>query len=180
MQRSLSCAHYNMACRFQSEPVEVVWRGRKVQKKEGGHHLFTIGVFAVIVDERQQVLLCHRGDIDRWNLPGGRVELGETPWQALVREVKEEVGIEIIVERLVGVYAYPPANDLILSFACRKSGGELTPSAEADAIAFFPADQLPANTHRHHAIRIRDFFHPGAHPVLEALPLLPVTEFGGR
>src|SRR6185437_5388313 len=128
--------------------------------------LFTIGGFAVIVDERQQVLLCHRSDIDRWNLPGGRVEPGETPWQALVREVKEEVGIEVVVERLAGVYAYPPANDLIFSFSCRKSGGALTCSAEADAIAFFPADQLPDNTHRHHAIRIQDFFSSGDSLVL--------------
>jgi ADP-ribose pyrophosphatase YjhB (NUDIX family) len=139
--------------------------------------MFTIGVFALIVDERQQVLLCHRRDMDRWNLPGGGVELGETPWYALAREVKEEVGIEIIVERLVGIYSYPPANDLIFSFACSRVGGEIRLSAEADAIAFFPSDQLPRNLHQHHAVRIRDFFHQGDHPTLGTLSLLPPSEF---
>lgn len=140
--------------------------------------LFTIGAFALIVDDRQQVLLCHRRDLDRWNLPGGRVEFGETPWQALVREVKEEVGLDVTVERLVGVYVYPPANDLILSFACVRVGGEIALSAEADAIAYFPADQLPPHLHLHHALRIQDFFHQGDHPTLGTLPLLPPSEFG--
>ena len=52
--------------------------------------MFTIGVFGIITDERDRVLLCHRRDFDLWNLPGGRVEAGESPWSALVREVEEE------------------------------------------------------------------------------------------
>jgi len=51
-----------------------------------------IGAFALIFNEHQDILLCHRRDLDLWNLPGGGMEAGETPWQAVVREVEEEVG----------------------------------------------------------------------------------------
>jgi ADP-ribose pyrophosphatase YjhB (NUDIX family) len=50
--------------------------------------------FATIFDDKRRVLLCRRRDIDAWNLPGGGVEAGETPWHAAVREVREEVGLE--------------------------------------------------------------------------------------
>ena len=67
----------------------------------------SLGAFAVIFDEESRVLLCHRTDMDAWNLPGGGVEGGESPWDAVVREVMEEVGLEVRVERLVGIYSVP-------------------------------------------------------------------------
>ena len=42
--------------------------------------VFTIGVFGIIIDDKDRVLLCHRRDFDLWNLPGGGVETGESPW----------------------------------------------------------------------------------------------------
>lgn len=50
------------------------------------------GAFAIIRDDRGGVLVSHRRDADLWNLPGGTVEPGETPWEAVVREVREETG----------------------------------------------------------------------------------------
>ena len=40
------------------------------------------GAFAIIYDDERRVLLCHRRDVDAWNLPGGRVEDNEAPWDA--------------------------------------------------------------------------------------------------
>ena len=65
------------------------------------------GAFAIICDEKRRVLLCHRRDIDAWNLPGGRVEEGEAPWDAAIRETREEVGLEVEVTRLTGLYWRP-------------------------------------------------------------------------
>lgn len=42
---------------------------------------FTIGVFGIIRDEQDRVLLVLRNDYDLWNLPGGGLENGEAPWQ---------------------------------------------------------------------------------------------------
>ena len=49
--------------------------------------MFRIGVFGIVTDEEDRVLLCHRRDYDLWNLPGGGVGPGESPWDALVREI---------------------------------------------------------------------------------------------
>jgi 8-oxo-dGTP pyrophosphatase MutT (NUDIX family) len=115
--------------------------------------------------------------MDRWNLPGGGLMSGETPWQAVIREVQEEVGLIVHVEKLTGVYAYPPGNDLIFSFFCTITGGEIVESDEADAITYFPVEQLPPTTHLHHVLRIKDFAAHADHVHLNILPLLPVHEF---
>lgn len=60
--------------------------------------MFKIGVFGIIIDEQNRVLLCHRRDYDLWNLPGGGLEKNEAPWEGVVREVKEETGLRVKVE----------------------------------------------------------------------------------
>ena len=52
--------------------------------------MFTIGVFAIILDTNKKILLCHRRDYDLWNLPGGGLEDFESPTNAVKREVKEK------------------------------------------------------------------------------------------
>lgn len=54
---------------------------------------FQIGVFATITDSEGRVLLVHRTDCDWWCQPGGGLEHGESPWQGVVREVREETGL---------------------------------------------------------------------------------------
>jgi 8-oxo-dGTP diphosphatase len=139
--------------------------------------MFTVGAFAIIFNAQRQVLLCHRRDMDRWNLPGGGVVSGETPWQAVVREVQEEVGLLVKVEKLLGVYAYPPGDDIIFSFLCTPLGGEMAQSTEADAIAYFAVEHLPATTHLHHLVRITDAIDHPEDLHLKTLPLLHASEF---
>ena len=58
-----------------------------------------------MLDDRRRLLLIERGrapSVGHWSLPGGRCEPGETPEQACVREVAEETGIHVVVERWVG------------------------------------------------------------------------------
>jgi len=119
---------------------------------------FRAGVFATIRDERGCVLLCHRTDCDWWNQPGGGLESGETPWQGVVREVREECGLEVVVERLAGVYSWAPEEDeIIFSFVCRVTDGTLLgTSDEADDARYFSPDAFPPNTFPEHVSRIRD------------------------
>ena len=138
----------------------------------------TIGVFAMICDTQEHILLARRRDIDRWNLPGGRREPGETPWDALHREVSEEIGITIAIDVLTGVYAYPPADDLILQFRCSWTRGSLACSDEVQEIQFYSLDALPQTLHEHHRIRILDTAHFQGTIVYQVLPLLPKEEFG--
>jgi mutator protein MutT len=59
---------------------------------------------AVVVNEAGELLLQRRSDNGQWALPGGTMDLGETLAQTVVREVKEETGIEVEVTGVVGIY----------------------------------------------------------------------------
>src|SRR5262245_39635631 len=82
-----------------------------------GNGVPTLGVFASIFDETGR-LLCVRLNYGTrgWTNPGGRVESGESPLDALRREVLEEAGLNISPGELLGVYAKPREDDLVLSF----------------------------------------------------------------
>lgn len=117
---------------------------------------FAIGVFAIIFDEEGRVLLCHRRDVDLWNLPGGGLEPGEAPWAGVIREVREETGLTVAIERLAGVYVKPEADEIVFSFACTVTGGVPTPTNEADRVEYFPLDGIPPNTSRKQVERVQD------------------------
>jgi 8-oxo-dGTP diphosphatase len=72
--------------------------------------VFSITVAAVIVKEKKVLLLKRREDEDVypgiWELPSGKRKFGETSTQALLREVKEETGLSIVVERPISVFEY--------------------------------------------------------------------------
>lgn len=98
-------------------------------------HIVT-SIVAVIVDDREQVLLTQRSIppfSGQWVMPGGKIGLGEPMLSALHREVREEVGIDVVVAGLVDVFEHvePGAeNDhhVILYFRCHPSRTEVTPN----------------------------------------------------
>ena len=63
--------------------------------------------FAVVRNNSGQILLVRRADDGYWELPGGRVEVGESASAAVIREVAEEAGVTIRVTGLAGVYSDP-------------------------------------------------------------------------
>ncbi|RIL05551.1 MAG: NUDIX hydrolase [Proteobacteria bacterium] len=97
-----------------------------------------------VIRSPRGVLLCTRRELRGWELPGGAVQPGESDEAALVREVREETGLEVAVERLVGVYERSGfrAHEARV-FACRPAGGALRPSREAPDIAWFDEARLP-------------------------------------
>lgn len=120
--------------------------------------MFRIGVFGIVTDDEDRVLLCHRRDYDLWNLPGGGVENGETPWDALVREIREETGLDAAPVHLSGVYSKPESNEVVFSFFCQITGGAVRLTDEADRIEYFPLDRIPRNTVPKQVERIVDYF----------------------
>ena len=86
----------------------------------------------------------------RWTLPGGWIDLGESPAYAAEREVLEETGMKVTAEKLAAVFDkrrhdHPPAphHAYLLFFLCRLVGGSWTPSMETSEVGWFPADHLP-------------------------------------
>jgi len=106
----------------------------------------TIGVFASIFDPDKRALCVRQNYGDRhWTTPGGRLEFNETPLDGLIREVREEIGAEIEVLGLVGVYANSYKDDLVLNFAARLIGNlaDWRPHDEIADLGFFPLNALP-------------------------------------
>jgi len=64
-------------------------------------------VAAAIFNNKGEVLLQKRSDVDKWCVISGHVEFGETVEHAILREIKEEINTDAIVTRLIGIYSSP-------------------------------------------------------------------------
>jgi 8-oxo-dGTP diphosphatase len=105
----------------------------------------TLGVFAAILDDDGRIL-CVRMNYatHAWTTPGGRVEPGESPDDALKREVLEESGLDVVANELVGVYSKPFKDDIVLIFRARVVGrNPWQPNDEISQIGYFGRDDLP-------------------------------------
>ncbi len=117
---------------------------------------YNIGAFVVIFDKKSRVLLCHRRDMDIWNLPGGGVENGELPDEAAIRETREETGLKVKIKDLVGIYGKPHRDELVFVFIGEVVSGKLKVTPESDESRYFKTKKLPVNTIPKHVERIRD------------------------
>ncbi|MBU6383395.1 MAG: NUDIX domain-containing protein [Verrucomicrobia bacterium] len=99
---------------------------------------------ALFSKDRKSILLIRRRDVPIWVLPGGGIDPGESPETAVVREMEEETGFTVQMERLVGDYI--PINRLAKRthlFECRVLQGEPKITEETSGIQFFPLSALP-------------------------------------
>ncbi|MGA1842686.1 MAG: NUDIX hydrolase [bacterium] len=123
----------------------------------GHNKLLLVFASACIRDDNGRLLWQRRSDFDWWGLPGGILELGESLSECIVREVREETGLEVEPSRLVGIYSSPdfdvtyPNGDLVQQvtacFDCRIVGGKLMPDKnEILDLAWFPMDEIPSTS----------------------------------
>jgi ADP-ribose pyrophosphatase YjhB (NUDIX family) len=124
-------------------------------------------VAAIITNDDGHVLLQRRSDNGLWGLPGGGVEIGESVSTAIIREVQEETGLTVKIERLVGVYSDPRfqvvryadgnvVHYINTLFACRVVGGTLQTCEESLDLQFFDPACLPEGMLLSHRIRVQD------------------------
>lgn len=104
-----------------------------------------LGVACAVFDDDGRVLLSRRGDLDVWNLPGGRLDAGEKLADAAAREVREETGIIAHVDRAVGLYYLNGWNRLNVLYAGWPLGGQLQASDESCDNAYFDLKRLPGD-----------------------------------
>ena len=138
----------------------IVHCGRETERYESGLCMPTVGVFAAIFDEQQR-LLCVKQNYGahHWTTPGGAIEAGESPSVALEREVREESGYLVQTGDLVGVYARPSKDDIVLFFTAHILGQEAWwPDEEITEAGFFAWNQLPTPMSEPGRIRIQDAF----------------------
>ena len=107
-----------------------------------------IGCCNLIVEDGAVLLVreAKPGARGRFNLPAGKPEVGETLMEAAVREAKEETGLDVELDHLVGIYQCPRTSEGFgvtnFVFAAHRVGGELTTSDAHPEVRFFSSREL--------------------------------------
>jgi 8-oxo-dGTP diphosphatase len=105
---------------------------------------FRVGVHAVIIDELSHVLLLKATyGAQGWNLPGGAVDPGETIHQALLRECREELGVDVEILYLSGVYYHAQYESQSCVFRCKiLNEASINLSSEHSEYCYFTLEEL--------------------------------------
>ena len=113
-----------------------------------------------------KILLVQEGVDERWCMPGGWADVGDTPSEMVVREVWEESGFQVVPTKVVGIYDANRSGRPIefyhaykIVFLCEITGGEPRPSEETLDVGFFSFDELPplssSRTNERHLAEVR-------------------------
>jgi ADP-ribose pyrophosphatase YjhB (NUDIX family) len=133
---------------------------RKRFLNELGYITPKVGTDAAIFNEQGQILLMQRADGSGWCLPCGFVEPNESPAEGIVREVREETGLEIRIGQLVGVFTRKPSaqmgphTTMSIVHLCEIVGGRLQVSIEGQALEYWSIDEMK-DWHATHEILAR-------------------------
>ena len=123
-----------------------------IRSKVGHKKILLLHAGGCVFNEKGEVLLQLRGDSNMWGLPGGCLELGETPEQTAIREVKEETGLDVEVSELIGVYTDTDAScpngdkfqSILVAYMLKVIGGSLSVDyAETLALKYFSFADMP-------------------------------------
>ncbi len=119
---------------------------------------------AIVTNDEGKILLHRRSDNDLWALPGGAMNIGESIGETIVREVREETGLDVKPEYIVGIYTNPQhviafsdgevRQEFSICFFCTPVGGEIRVSEESCEIVFF-SPQTIEHLKMHPSIRLR-------------------------
>ncbi|MFJ6571319.1 NUDIX hydrolase [Streptomyces sp. NPDC091292] len=116
----------------------------------------SVSVAGAVVREDGRLLAIRRADNGTWELPGGILELDETPEAGVTREVLEETGIHIEIDELTGIYKNMTRAIVALVFRCKPSGGTERTSTESTAVSWLTPDEVSEHMSEVYAVRLLD------------------------
>jgi len=100
----------------------------------------------VLAQRRGRLLLVrrnHEPHPGEWSFPSGYVDAGEVLEEAAVRETKEETGLDVRIEALLGAWSTRGERVIFIAYAARVTGGRIQVGAECQEVRFFRPDALP-------------------------------------
>ena len=103
-------------------------------------------VGGVIPDQDGRIFLLKRGiepAKGAWTFPAGFIELGESVAEGAIRETKEEIGLDILIENILGVYSYSDAAVAIVVYRAKVEGGLVQTCLESSEIKLFSPSEIP-------------------------------------
>lgn len=134
----------------------------------------SVSVAGIVVRDDDRVLVIRREDNGRWEAPGGVLELDESFEDGVRREILEETGLEVAVQRLTGVYKNLTHGIVALVYRCRPAGGETRPTVEAREVRWMTTEEVQSVMQPAFAVRVLDAFdsdvHSRAHDGVNLLP----------
>ncbi|WP_226683234.1 NUDIX domain-containing protein [Sutcliffiella horikoshii] len=127
---------------------------RKLRERVGTDLLLLPSVAAVIQNEKSEILFQYPRNSEYWSLPAGAIEPGESPYEAVVREVWEETGLEVEPTHVMGVFGgkdfrhtYANGDQVeyqVTIFECKIVRGTLEAvDGESEILKFFNEDNIP-------------------------------------
>ena len=143
----MSLINFCPNCGARVETRQVFGRERSVCPQCGYVHFHDPKVaVGVLIEQEGKLLLTkrnHEPKMGEWSFPSGFVDAGEKVEDAAVREAKEETGVDIEIDALLGVYSETGDRTVFIAFAGLVRGGEPQAGEEAIEVAYFDAEQLP-------------------------------------
>ena len=121
----------------------------------------SVSVAGIVVNDHGQVLVIQRADNGHWEPPGGVLELGESFEQGVAREVFEETGVRVSVDRLTGVYKNMTRGVVALVFRCSPGSEPARPSDEATSVRWLEPEAVTELMNPAYAVRIADALSDG-------------------
>ena len=112
----------------------------------------------VLAERRGRLLLVrrnHEPHPGEWSFPSGYVDAGEVLEEAAIREAKEETGLDVRIERLLGAWSTRGERVIFIAYAARVTGGRIEVGPECMEVRFFPPDALPPLAFPHNEAILR-------------------------
>ncbi len=136
-----------------------------IRSKVGHEKIIIVYAGGCTFNKNGEVLLQKRADCNKWGFPGGAIELGETPEMAAKREVKEETGLDVEVNKLIGIYTDSDVvcvngdkvHSICIGYEMSVVGGELIcDENETLELKYFSLDNMPELFCKQHEELLRD------------------------
>jgi 8-oxo-dGTP diphosphatase len=123
----------------------------------------SVSVAGIVVRDDDRVLVIRRDDNGHWEAPGGVLELNESFEDGVRREILEETGLKVSVQRLTGVYKNLTHGIVALVYRCHPAEGDAHSTVEAREVRWMTRAEVQSALNPAFAVRILDAFDEDVH-----------------